>query len=248
MSDAPRVPTPPTRLLRVAAVGDLHAHKAPQNEHRDMFAEIDQRADILALCGDLTNIGLPEEASHLASDLGALRIPVVAVLGNHDHQSGKLEDVKRALRRAKVVFLQEGAFELDGVGFAGVKGFGGGFGSHMLGAFGEEATKNFVTEAVNEALSLENALNRLATTRNVVVLHYAPIAETVKGESPEIFPFLGCSRLAETIDRFDVSAVFHGHAHHGIYEGRTPKGVPVYNCSIEVLKRTQGHPYAVIEV
>jgi uncharacterized protein len=122
----------------------------------------------------------------------------------------------------------------------------------MLSSFGEEATRHFVTEAVNECLTLENALKNLATDRRVIVLHYAPIAETVRGEPPEIFPFLGCSRLAETIDRVGgVVAAFHGHAHHGTHTGRTPGGTAVYNCSIELLRRADqagGHPYIVVEV
>src|SRR5262245_3987794 len=145
---------PPAKRVRIAAVGDLHCHRAPlhHNEHKEMLGDISKRADVLALCGDLTNLGLPEEAENLAAELAVLRIPIVAVLGNHDHHHGKAEDVKGVLRGANVTFLDEETFEHQGVGFAGVKGFGGGFGSHLLGAFGEEATKHFVAEAVNEAL------------------------------------------------------------------------------------------------
>lgn len=236
------------RTLRVAAVGDLHAHLGHEREYRQMFLDISEQADVLIMCGDLTNLGMPEEAENLAADLALLRIPALAVLGNHDHHHGNADAVKRILRRSNVIFLEDETFELNDVGFAGVKGFGGGFGNHMLGSFGEEATKHFVTEAVNEALALENALVRLNTTRVVVALHYAPIAQTVQGESPEIFPFVGCSRLAETIDRYEIDAVFHGHAHHGTYSGHTPKGVPVYNCSIQVLRRVHNKPFTVIEV
>lgn len=235
--------------LRVAAVADLHVHKVHSGQHRTLFAELSERADVACLCGDLTNFGLPEEAENLLGDLGALRIPAVAVLGNHDLQSGRGEEVKRVLRRAGVHFLDEEPFVHRGVGFAGVKGFGGGFGKYMLSAFGEDATKHFVSEAVNECLALENGLRRLGTDRNVVVLHYSPVSETVQGEPAEIFPFLGCSRLAETIDRFDkIEAVFHGHAHHGQPSGKTGKGVPVYNCSVQVLSRNGGKGYVVVEV
>jgi uncharacterized protein len=234
--------------VRVAAMGDLHVHKVYHGELRPVFAEISEQADVLVLCGDLTNVGILEEAEHLAADLASLRIPVLAVLGNHDLHSGHAEEIKTALRKAKVVFLDDEPFEVKGVGFAGVKGFGGGFSERMLAPFGEDMTKAFVSEAVNQALALENALRSLEMEKKVAVLHYAPIAETVKGEPPEIMPFMGCSRLAETIDRFEVKAVFHGHAHHGTPEGRTHKGIPVYNCCVELLRKAQGRPYVVVEV
>jgi len=236
--------------LRIAAIGDLHVHHNSSASLQALFEKISNHADVLALCGDLTNLGLPQEAEHLANDLRSCRVPVVAVLGNHDHQSGHAEEIKKILRANRVVVLEEAeTFELKGVGFAGAKGFCGGFDKHMLAPFGEDPIKQFVTEAVNESLKLEIALNSLRTERNVVILHYAPIAATVVGEPPEIFPFLGSSRLAETIDHFDVNAVFHGHAHHGSYAGRTTKGIPVYNCCIQLLQTINPeHPYALVEV
>jgi Icc-related predicted phosphoesterase len=236
--------------LRVAAVGDLHIHKNSTDSLQALFEKVSQAADVLALCGDLTHLGLPQEAKKLANDLRACRIPVVAVLGNHDYQSGQQEDVKRVLRAAKVVLLEESeTFKLKDVGFAGAKGFGGGFDNHMLTPFGEDSIKHFVTEAVNESLRLEVGLNSLRTEKIVVVLHYSPIAGTVIGEPPEIFPFLGSSRLAETIDHFDVNAVFHGHAHQGTHEGKTMKGTPVYNCCMQLMERKNpDQPYALVEV
>lgn len=237
------------RPVRVAAIADLHATRSHAADQRSLFAEIASEADVLLLCGDLTNTGLPEEAKNLASDLAAVRVPVGAVLGNHDHHAGQVEEVRAVLRDAGVTFLEDEPMRVGGVGFAGAKGFGGGFARHMLDAFGEEATKKFAGEAVNEALALEHALHALETPRKVVALHYAPVAETVRGEPPEIFPFLGCSRLAETIDRFDnVAAIFHGHAHHGAAEGRTGRGTPVYNCSMDVMSRERGRPYVVVEI
>jgi Icc-related predicted phosphoesterase len=236
------------KKLRVAALADLHVHRATNGVYRHVFAEVSDKADVMCLCGDLTNLGTPEEAEHLAHDLTALRIPAVAVLGNHDHHSGRAEEVKRILERANVTMLEDETLEIGSVGFVGVKGFGGGFSSHMLSAFGEEATKHFVAEAVRESLALENALQTLRTPRAVVVLHYSPVIETVKGEPAEIMPFLGCSRLAETIDRFNVAVVFHGHAHHGQPRGQTQKGTPVFNCSVEVLKNTGGPGYVLMEV
>jgi Icc-related predicted phosphoesterase len=190
------------------------------------------------------------EAERLGNDLRACRVPVVAVLGNHDYQSGHVDEVKKILISAKVTILDENeTFEINGVGFAGVKGFGGGFDRHMLTPFGEEPIKHFVNEAVSESLKLEVALNSLRTDKTVVVLHYAPIAATVAGEPPEIYPFLGSSRLAETIDHFDVDAVFHGHAHHGSPEGKTLKGTPVYNCCVQLVgKLKPEQPYALVTV
>ena len=236
--------------VRVAAVGDLHVHQNSTESYQELFDKISQNADVLALCGDLTHLGLPQEAEHLAGDLRACRVPVVAVLGNHDHQSGQADQVKKILQSAKVVMLEESeTFEFRGVGFAGTKGFGGGFDKHMLTPFGEDPIKHFVTEAVNESLRLEVALNGLRTEKIVVVLHYSPIVATVMGEPPEIFPFLGSSRLAETIDHFDVNAVFHGHAHHGTYEGKTTKGTRVYNCCFQLVQQiTPEQPYALVQV
>jgi uncharacterized protein len=236
--------------VRVAALGDIHVHESSTDALQKVFAQLSQEADVLVLCGDLTHLGLPEEAEKLASDLRSCRLPVVAVLGNHDYQSGHVEDVKKILKAAKVTILDGNeTFEFNGVGFAGVKGFGGGFDKHMLTPFGEEAIKHFVTEAVNESLKLEVALQSLRTEKTIVALHYAPIAATVAGEPLEIFPFLGSSRLAETIDHFDVNAIFHGHAHHGTYEGKTMKGTPVYNCCFQLMQRVSPErSYALVEV
>jgi Icc-related predicted phosphoesterase len=233
--------------LRVAAAGDLHAH-AP-GAFRELFSTVSRVADVLALCGDLTNFGTAAEAEVLAADLTFCSVPVVGVLGNHDYQSGAAEEIRKILTAAKMVLLDHERFEYRGVGFAGVKGFGGGFNRYMLTSFGEEAIKAFVAEAIKEALQLENSLRELSAKRTVVVLHYSPIAGTLLGEPPEIFPFLGSSRLAEAIDMFEVNAVFHGHAHRGTYEGRTNKGVPVYNCCFELMNRLRPErPFALVEV
>ncbi|MER8442732.1 metallophosphoesterase [Mesorhizobium sp. M1066] len=235
------------RALKVAAVGDLHVREDAQTSYRDLFGEISSEADILVLTGDLTNLGKPREAEMLAEDLRNCSIPVVAVLGNHDYESGAVEDVTKILRQAHVHLLDGQAVEIEEVGFVGVKGFIGGFGSRMLGSFGEPAIKTMVAESVNEAMRLENAMRQVRAKRTLVILHYAPIADTVAGEPPEIFPFLGSSRLAETIDRFQVSAVVHGHAHRGSYEGQTPGGAKVYNVAMHVAKPS-GRPYALLEI
>lgn len=235
------------RPVRIAGIGDLHVAENAGGIWRELFAEISERADVLALCGDLTNLGAPREAEILAEDLAACTIPVVGVLGNHDFECGQPDEVRRILHDVGVFFLEGQAVEIDGIGFAGAKGFAGGFGARMLSPFGEPAIKRFVAEGVEEAVRLETALRALGTERTVVVLHYAPVAATVEGEPKELFPFLGSSRLGETVDRFGVSAVLHGHAHFGTYTARTEKGIPVYNCALSV-RKPSGRPYALIEI
>jgi Icc-related predicted phosphoesterase len=240
---------PTTETITVAAIGDLHVTEQCHDRYRAMFEEISEAADVVALCGDLTNFGKTSEAEILAEDLRACSIPMVGVLGNHDFEAGQPDAVIRILQQAGVTMLGEQATVVEGVGFAGAKGFIGGFGRGELGAFGEDAIKVFVDEARNEARILENALRSLRTERVVAVLHYAPVPDTVEGEPLEIYPFLGSSRLAHAVDRFDnVSAVVHGHAHRGAYEGRTPRGIPVYNCAQFVVETAFGRPYALLEV
>ncbi len=235
--------------LTVAAIGDLHVTEDSVAPYREMFVEISSVADVLLLCGDLTNFGKTAEAEILAEDLKACTIPVLGVLGNHDYECDQPEEVARILHEAGMTILDEQAVEIEGVGFAGVKGFLGGFGRGELAPFGEPIIKAFVDEALNEARKLENGLRSLRTERSVAVLHYSPIAETLEGEPPEIIQYLGSARLADAIDRFDhVKAVVHGHAHHGKYEGRTLRGTPVYNVAQFVLKPLFGRPYALIEV
>jgi Icc-related predicted phosphoesterase len=210
------------RRLRIAAVGDLHVGDGEKHPFRELFTEIAQNADVLVLAGDLTNLGAVKEAEILAEDISACAIPTIGVLGNHDYECGCVEKVSEILRQAGLNLLEGQAIEIDGVSFVGAKGFAGGFGRYLLSSFGEAATKAFVAEGVQEALRLENAMRSAKSHRVLVVLHYAPIVETVQGEPAEIFPFLGSSRLGETIDRFPVNAIVHGHAHHGTFEGRTP--------------------------
>ncbi|RFB85830.1 metallophosphoesterase [Rhizobium leguminosarum bv. trifolii] len=235
------------KRVTIAAVADLHVTEDGTKSYKDLFAEISSVAVALVIAGDLTDLGKPKEAELLASDLRHCTVPAVAVLGNHDHESGQVDDVCRILTGAGVKLLNGQAVEIAGVGFVGVKGFAGGFGRHMLGSFGEAAIKAMVAESVEESMRLENAMRQVRADRSVVVLHYAPIAETVAGEPLEIYPFLGSSRLAETIDRFRVDAVVHGHAHRGSYEGRTPGGAPVYNVAAHIEKPT-GKAYALLEL
>ena len=236
--------------IRVAAVADLHCTKTSQGAFQPLFARISEAADVAVLAGDLTDYGLPEEAAVLAKELAALRVPAAAVLGNHDLESGKSAEVAKILRVTGLHLLDGDACELAGVGIAGVKGFGGGFGRHALAPWGETIIKQFVHEAVDEALKLEAALARLRTKHLIALLHYAPIQATVDGEPLEIYPFLGSSRLEEPIGRYPVSVVFHGHAHRGQLEGQTKGGVAVYNVSMPLLARsfTDRPPFRIIEL
>lgn len=225
--------------VRIAAVGDMHYGKGSHGDLSPLFEQVaDRGADILLLAGDLTDYGLPEEAEILVRDLRAtLRIPVIGVLGNHDFESGRQDEVRAALDHGGITILDGDSCEAHGIGFAGVKGFAGGFGRGALGPWGEAATKAFVQEALNEALKLESALARLRMEHRIALVHYSPIQATVEGEPPEIFPFLGSSRLEEPLNRYPVTAVFHGHAHHGTPMGRTAAGVPVYNVSAGLMRR-----------
>jgi Icc-related predicted phosphoesterase len=237
--------------VRLAAVGDLHYGRESRGSLQPMIAALARlEADILLLCGDLTDYGLPEEATELVRELvSGVKIPIVGVLGNHDYEAGAVTDVRRILTDGGIRLLDGETAEVHGVGFAGVKGFAGGFGRGVLGPWGEEAVKRFVHEAVEEALKLESALARLRTATRVALLHYSPIVETVEGEPREIFPYLGCSRLEEPLSRYTVSAVFHGHAHHGRAEGRTSAGSPVYNVSLPLLMQSNpNQPVRVLDV
>lgn len=237
--------------LRVAAIGDIHVSRHSQGAFQLLFSQISTNADVLILCGDFTDYGLPDEARILARELSsAVKIPVVGVLGNHDYEAGRQTEIREILTDAGVVVLDGEATEIDGVGFAGVKGFAGGFGRGALGPWGEQAMKRFVQEAVDESMKLEAALARLRTQRRIALLHYAPIRGTVEGEPPEIFPYLGSSRLEEPINRYRVTAVFHGHAHRGQAEGRTSTGIPVYNVAMPLLARINPDrpPYLIVEL
>jgi Icc-related predicted phosphoesterase len=238
-------------VVRVAAVGDVHCGKASQGALQPLFARMAEAADVAVLCGDLTDYGLPEEARVLVREvMGVLKIPVVAVFGNHDYESGHADEVRTILTEGGIRILDGDGVEIRGIGFAGVKGFAGGFGDRALQSWGEPVLKLFVREAVEEALKLEAALARLRTPRRIAVLHYAPILGTVESEPAEIVAFLGSSRLEEPINRYHASLVVHGHSHHGAPEGRTSAGVPVYNVSLPVLKEAfpEQPPFRVFEI
>jgi Icc-related predicted phosphoesterase len=223
--------------IRVAAVGDVHCREGSRGLLRPLFEQMVQAADVMVLCGDLTDHGLAAEAKVLLGELsGAGSMPTVAVLGNHDYESDQPLEIRKILCDGGLTMLDGEAVEVQGIGFAGVKGFAGGFGRGTLSSFGEAAMKLFVREAIDEAMKLEAALLRLRTPHKIAVLHYAPVRATVEGEPLEIFPWLGCSRLEEPLNRYQVNAVVHGHAHKGAPEGKTAAGVPVYNVSLPVMR------------
>jgi Icc-related predicted phosphoesterase len=236
--------------IRLAAVADIHCTRKTVENTRNLLSAMANEADIILLGGDLCDTGLPEEAEVLARELTTVRTPAVAVLGNHDFEAGKAAEIVEILSNAGVNLLDGKACEIKGIGFAGAKGFAGGFGERALQPWGEATIKTFVHEAVEEALKLESALAALRTTKRVALLHYAPIVETVVGEPLEIFPFLGSSRLEDPLNRYPVTVVFHGHAHRGAPEGATKTGIPVYNVAKSVLQSTfpDRPPFRILDI
>jgi uncharacterized protein len=235
--------------MKIAALADLHFSPQSYDRVRDAMGRVRDEADVMVLAGDLTNFGKPAEMESLLNALVRIRIPIVAVLGNHDYESGNEQELIQMMTAEGIKVLDGTAYERDGIGFAGTKGFLGGFGRGVLTAFGEKEVKAFVQASLDETLKLERALSQLRTQKTVVVVHYSPIPATVVGENPEIFPYLGTSRLAEIIDRHGANIVFHGHAHHGTPDGTTTAGVPVHNVALNLnMTHNGGKPYRVFEI
>jgi Icc-related predicted phosphoesterase len=229
-------------MIRIAALGDPHAGLDSAGRLRQALAELADSADMLLVAGDLTRHGDPEEAAVLAGEVADLGVPVVAVLGNHDHQADQPHLVRKVMEEAGVVMLEgeSTVVEVDGVrvGVAGAKGFGGGFPGACASEFGEPEMKAFVRHTRGIADRLGAALADLAalgTDRRVVVLHFSPVLETLAGERLEIYPFLGSYLLAEAVDRVGADLIVHGHAHGGSERGTTAGGVPVRNVSQPVI-------------
>lgn len=242
------MPRDPSSKIRVAAAGDLHCRDIDHGRFRQFVKQVNEEADLLLLCGDLTDHGRTDEAVVLAEELSALRVPSVAVLGNHDYECGKDRELVHELQKVGVRCLDGDAYVFEkALGVAGIKGFGGGFGRATLQAFGEPHTKAFVQEAVNEALKLEMSLGRMDVPKKLVIMHYSPVPQTIQGENPEIYSYLGSSRLMRPVDDYGADAVFHGHAHHGALEGKTEKGIPVYNVAMPLLQRQKDRRFALLE-
>lgn len=235
--------------VRVAALADIHMNETASPEWSALLKEVSENADVIVLAGDLTNRGVPREAELLADSISSCRVPVVAVLGNHDYECGQQDEVGRILCDAGMFLLDDEPREIHDVGFAGLKGFCGGFDRHALAPFGEDTIKHFVHETVDDALRLEASLARLRTRHKITVLHYAPVRATVEGEPLEIYPFLGSSRLGDPIDHADVTAVVHGHAHRGTHLGATLGGTPVYNVALPLMRTVNpDRPYLVLDL
>src|SRR2546428_4382527 len=235
--------------MRIAATADLHFSAQTYTNIQEQFVKVRDEADLLLIAGDLTNYGQPSEMEMLLNALVRLRIPTVAVLGNHDYEGGQEAELQRMMAAAGIKVLDGTGYERDGVGFAGTKGFIGGFGRGVLTAFGEREIKAFVRASIDEALKLERAMAQLRTQKRIVVLHYSPIMATGEGESPEIYAFLGTSRLAEVVDRHGADLVIHGHAHHGKLAGKTTGGVPVHNVAITLLQsQNPSRVYQIFDV
>ncbi|QNL48357.1 metallophosphoesterase [Olivibacter sp. SDN3] len=239
--------------INIAAIADIHTRIGDKGRWADYFSHISKKADILLICGDLTDTGDEEEAQVLAEELKSCTIPVIGVLGNHDYEKGRQKLIRQVLHENSMTILDGEAIVIEDIGFAGTKGFGGGFDKYMLSMFGEDAMKNYVQEAVDQSLLLDRALARLEQDNpgivKIALLHYAPIKETVIGEPEQIFPFLGSSRLADPLHRRKVYAAFHGHAHAGQLNGVTSGGVRVFNVALPILKKSgQKFPFQLLEV
>ena len=235
--------------MRIAAIADLHFSPQGYDRIRDAMTRLRDEADLLVIAGDITNLGTPAEMESMLASFLRIRVPIVAVLGNHDYESGRQEELAAMMIAEGVKLLDGSGYERDGIGFAGTKGFMGGFGRGVLTAFGEPEVKAFVQSAINETLKLERALSMLRTEKRIVVTHYAPVVDTVKSEPEQIFSYLGSGRLSEIIDRHQAVLALHGHAHHGSLEGKTTGGIPVYNVALPLLMaRTPAVPYRLFDV
>jgi uncharacterized protein len=234
--------------MRIAAMADVHCRTSAPGQIREFLEGIQEQADVLLLPGDLTDNGLVEEAHQLVEELSFLSVPILAVLGNHDHENGQAENLAEIFQESGIHLLDGTSLEIDGVGFVGTKGFCGGFGKTLIQPFGEAALKTFIRTSIEEAIQLENALAKLSCDRKVAILHYAPIRETLYGEPEELYPFLGSSRLAGALDRQGVDIIVHGHAHHGSPYGLTPGNIPVHNVSRFVQLQYGNKPYCLFKV
>ncbi len=224
------------REVRIGAISDVHLVREDPAEIRAMIREVNDRADVLCVCGDMTTHGTPEQMRAFCDTLAGVDCPIVAVLGNHDFQAGAVPKLAEILRKRGIHLLDGTSVVIHGIGFVGTKGFGGGFGDHLLDPFGEPINKEYAGESINEAAKLRRALEDLDAGYVAVLLHYAPIAETLTGEPHHIYPFLGSERLLAPIEAHPVDVVFHGHAHGGSPRAQTPAGIPVFNVAYPVLR------------
>jgi Icc-related predicted phosphoesterase len=228
-------------MIRIAAVGDVHMDEDVLGRFRPALNHLKDHADVLLLAGDLTRHGTESEARCVATEFGGLAVPVVAVLGNHDHHCDEVPQVVKVLEDAGITVLEGNGTVIDGggvrLGVAGVKGFGGGFAGRCASAFGEPEMKAFIHTTMDTADRLGGALRELDCDIRVALTHYAPVPDTLAGEPLEIYPFLGSYLLAEAIDSVPTALALHGHAHLGTERGVTPGGVRVRNVAHPVIKQ-----------
>ncbi|MFJ8159919.1 metallophosphoesterase [Streptomyces sp. NPDC096136] len=231
-------------MIRVAAVGDIHLAPGGEGTLRPAFARLGDQADLLLLAGDLTRHGTPEEAAVVAGEVAGLPVPVVAVLGNHDHHADRPQEVAGVLTEAGVTVLEGGSTVIDvhgtAVGVAGAKGFCGGYAGRCGSDFGEPEMKAFMRYSRTCADGLRRALADLAragVALRIALTHYSPVTDTLAGEPPEIHPFLGSYLLSEAIDEIGADLAVHGHAHLGTEHGITAGGVLVRNVAMPVIDR-----------
>jgi hypothetical protein len=235
--------------MRVAAVADIHLRAEDQEKNIRQFTVVNEMADVLVIAGDFTNHGKPEEMRACLAVLEHVHVPIVAVLGNHDHESGNQDELSGMLRLAGVHLLDGQCHEIDGVGFAGTKGFCGGFAPYELMPFGEGGIKTFVEIAEREAIKLDYGLAQLHTPIKIAITHYAPIKETVIGEPEPIFPFLGSSRLQRALDRHKPNLALHGHAHKGTFSAESSTGTRICNVALHLLReRGEEHPFTIFNL
>jgi len=220
-------------------MADLHFGPDSMKTYSALFKSAGDDVDMIILCGDLTMRGLVEEVRGLVETMGNARVPIVSVLGNHDHESNNQEEIMDILEEAGVKVLERGMYITPdrSVGICGTKGFCGGFAPSKIAPFGERILKMFINETYKEANKVNRALKSMKADFKVVAYHYAPIRETCTGERCEIIPFLGSSILSDPVDTFKASLVLHGHSHNGKEKGSTLMGVPVRNVALPIHNR-----------
>jgi Icc-related predicted phosphoesterase len=228
-------------MIRVAAAADIHASDVSRERVERAFAELEGEADVVLLAGDLTTSGEPEQAEVIAAACRGLDVPIFAVLGNHDHHAERTQELEEVLAGAGIRLLDCdcATCEMDGlaVGVVGTKGFVGGFPGSALPDFGEPLLRRVYAETSAEAEAIARGLQAIVHCDvRIVLLHYAPVVDTLEGEPLGIQTYLGSERLATPIAEYGADLVLHGHAHAGSFEG-TIGEIPVYNVAVHVTGR-----------
>ena len=228
-------------MIRIAAVGDIHIGVDGDGQLRPRMGDLADNADVLVLAGDLTRCGDPAEAAVVGSELGDIGVPVVAVLGNHDHHAGGREGDRRVASGQDLVIEGEHVpLDIDGrsVGIAGVKGFGGGFANACATAFGEDVMKAFVSETVDAAERLEVGLASLDTDVRIVVTHYSPSRTRCAANASRSTRSSAATCWPRPSTASAPTSPSTATPTPAIEKGVTPSGVRVRNVAQPVLRRT----------